>query len=304
MKAALAADILRLPDDVTHDVCCWANIVHEGAGLSRVEATVFGITFESGKRGHDRVADDLYRLSGEADAADDGTFSRTLSGWRATGVLPLRHHPIAQHPVGCTGPADVEESGEHRVLGAASRDQLLVHRARCSLVASKKARAHRYGLRAEGESGNEPAAIGDSSCGDHRNRSHCVDDGGEHYRERGGTEYMSTGLHTLCDHGVHTALRGGQSLRNRCELGNNLNAAAVGVGDEGPGISSEQAEDRKPGVEAGSELVALQDCDDEVGEKWFAGERARAPNLFGDKRRWQASQAKRAEAARIRHRCG
>jgi len=50
-KAALAADILRLPDDVTHDECGWAKIVHERAGLSRVEATVFGITSNPGSGG-------------------------------------------------------------------------------------------------------------------------------------------------------------------------------------------------------------------------------------------------------------
>jgi len=93
---------------------------------------------------------------------------------------------------------------------------------------------------------------------------------------------MSAGLHALRDHGVHAALRGDYGLRDGGDLRYHLNVTAVGIGDEGPGISSEQAEDRKPGVEAGGQFVSLQDRDDEVGKKRLAGESPRASNLFAD----------------------
>ena len=82
MKAALAADTLRLADDVTHDLRGRANIVYDRAGLTRVEAAVFGITFKPAKRGDNGVTDHLDRLSGAVDAPDDGTLSRTLSDGR------------------------------------------------------------------------------------------------------------------------------------------------------------------------------------------------------------------------------
>jgi hypothetical protein len=76
----------------------------------------------------------------------------------------------------------------------------------------------------------------------------------------------------------------------------------VGVGDEGPGISSEQSKDRNAGIEAGSWLISLERRDDEVGKKRSAGKRPRGPDLFTDERWWQPNQAERPEASCLRYR--
>jgi hypothetical protein len=102
---------------------------------------------------------------------------------------------------------------------------------------------------------------------------------------------MSAGLHALRDHGVHTALRGGYGLGDRGHLRDHLNITAVSVGNEWPGISSEQAEDRKPSIEAGGEFVSLQDRDDQIRKKRLTSESPHAPDLFADYRCWQAHQS-------------
>ena len=51
MNAALAADMPGFANDVTNDLCRRANIVYQRARLTGIEATVFGVTFEPGKRG-------------------------------------------------------------------------------------------------------------------------------------------------------------------------------------------------------------------------------------------------------------
>ena len=89
------ADAFRLTDDITHNLCGWANIIYEGAGLTSVEAIVFCITLEPGKRWGSRVTNHLDRLPGEVYSADDGTFSRTFTGWGTTRVFPFRNCPIA-----------------------------------------------------------------------------------------------------------------------------------------------------------------------------------------------------------------
>jgi len=75
-----------------------------------------------------------------------------------------------------------------------------------------------------------------------------------------------------------------------------LDAAAMGVGDEGPGISSEQAEHRKPGVEAGTDFASLEGGDDEIGEERVTGKRPRVPDLLADERWRQGHQTERPEA--------
>jgi hypothetical protein len=89
------ADAFSLADDVTHDLCGWANILYERARLTSIEATVFGITFEPVKRWGSRVTNHLDRLSGNVYSPDDGILSRTLTGWGTTRVFPLRNGPFA-----------------------------------------------------------------------------------------------------------------------------------------------------------------------------------------------------------------
>ena len=88
------ADAFRPADDVTHDLCGWANILYERAGLTGIETIVFGVTFEPGKRWGNRVTNHLDRLSGNVYSPDDGILSRTLTGCGTTRVFPLRNCPI------------------------------------------------------------------------------------------------------------------------------------------------------------------------------------------------------------------
>src|SRR6266852_3115722 len=84
-------DLLRLADDLAHDLGGRTDIVHERAGLASIEAAVFHVTFEPGKRRRHGVADHFDRMPSNADPADNRAFSRALSWRRATGVLPLRN---------------------------------------------------------------------------------------------------------------------------------------------------------------------------------------------------------------------
>src|SRR6266851_4747133 len=95
-------------DPATDDLRGRPNIVHERAGLAGIEATVFHVPFEPGKRRGCRVTDHFDRMPANADPADDRTFSWALSGRGATGVLPLRNRTVAQHPVRRVWPADIE----------------------------------------------------------------------------------------------------------------------------------------------------------------------------------------------------
>src|SRR5260370_28867 len=101
-------DLLSLADDVVHDLRGRPNTVHERAGLASIEATIFHITFKPGKRRDCRVTDHFDRMPANAEPAQDRTLSRTPSGPRATGVLPLPHPTVAQPPVRRIGPADIE----------------------------------------------------------------------------------------------------------------------------------------------------------------------------------------------------
>src|SRR6266849_4334322 len=101
-------DLLRLADDLAHDLGGRPDIVHERAGLASIEAAIFHVTFEPGKRRDCRVTDHFDRMPANADPANDRTFSGTLSGRGATGVLPLSNRTVAQHPVRSIGPADIE----------------------------------------------------------------------------------------------------------------------------------------------------------------------------------------------------
>src|SRR6266852_7992324 len=101
-------DLLRLADDLAHALGGRTDIVHERAGLASIEAAIFHVTFEPGKRRRHGVADHFDRMPANADPANDRTFSGTLSGRGATGVLPLSNRTVAQHPVRRIGPADIE----------------------------------------------------------------------------------------------------------------------------------------------------------------------------------------------------
>jgi hypothetical protein len=78
------------------------------------------------------------------------------------------------------------------------------------------------------------------------------------------------------------------------DLRYHLNVTPVGIGDEGPGISSEQAEgsearrrSRRRGLLPGGTRW------DEVGKQGLASKSLCAPNLLADERRWQANRAER-----------
>src|SRR5215469_841740 len=221
-------------------------------------------------------------------------------------LLPLSREFVADGAARLAGSAAMH----HRPFLVDGHDLLLVVVVSEGLVGGDEARAHPDAHCAEGESGDEAAAVGDAARRQHRERAYRV-----HYRrhedETADAAGVPTRLVALGDDRVHAVLRVIASLLHVAAEGHDLHAELVGLRRDGTEIAEPGHQHRHallqghvdPALDLVRELLHLvaggaDDGEEHVHPEGLIGLVAHATDLLAEMLGRSVGRRDDAEAAR------